>query len=185
MQTEMGGRYFPTLTTSRSNNRNITQVLLVLTESHCANTQGGMKCQGWNANGWSLTLYRGGRDAMWSRWLCKTCVCVVYYHTVCHHISISTFSDATLCWWAMPNALKVCFILHSVILFYIWCHIYIWYSSSASTLLVTYIWVIMQPRKVPSGLVSFCVPAPGRILLLLADWESLLRCINFWHQETS
>ena len=50
MQTEMGGRYFPTLTTSRSTNRNITQVLLVLTEGHCANTQGedempGLKCK--------------------------------------------------------------------------------------------------------------------------------------------
>ena len=88
MQTEMGGRYFPTLTTSRSTNRNITQVLLVLTEGHCANTQGErMKCQGWNANGWSLTLYREGRDAKWSRRLCKTCVCVVYYHTVCHTLA--------------------------------------------------------------------------------------------------
>ena len=54
MQSEMAGRYFPTLTTSRSNNRNITQVLL--TESHCGER---MKCQGWNANGWSFTLYKG------------------------------------------------------------------------------------------------------------------------------
>ena len=112
MQTEMGGRYFPTLTTSRSTNRNITQVLLVLTEGHCANTQGEDEMPGLKCKRVKPHFVQRGRDAKWSRRLCKTCVCVVYYHTVCHHISITTLRDATLCWRAMPNALKVCFLLH-------------------------------------------------------------------------